>query len=108
MTSSKNGPATKRQLQAIEAMTLEVGEELRPRSYTGLEASLEIRRLNSRIEALREDGTLPPPSWEEARNAYVPEPWELTKDEKRKYKRRAQEVWDEAMGSGLQAQEPYS
>jgi len=100
MTGSKNGPATQRQLQAIEEMAFKVGEKVHPRSYTGMEASVEIRRLDSRIEVLRNDGTLPPPSWEEAANAYVPEPWELTTDEKRKYERRAQEVWDEAMGTG--------
>jgi len=103
MTGSKNGPATKRQLQAIEEMTLKVGEKFDPRAYTGMEASREIRRLNSRIESLTDDGALPPPSWEDAANAYVPEPWELTQDEKRRYERRAREVLDEAMGSGPQA-----
>lgn len=100
MAGSKKGPATTRQLQAIEEMTLRVGEEFHPRPYTGMEASLEIRRLGSRFEALVDDGTLPPPTWEEAANAYVPEPWELTKEEKRKYERRAQQAWDEAMGTG--------
>ncbi|GAA1838810.1 hypothetical protein ACFFOM_18065 [Microlunatus capsulatus] len=104
MTGSPKGPATKRQLQAIEEMTLKVGEKYQPRSYTGMEASLEIRRLDSRIESLMDDGTLPPPTWEEAANAYIPEPWELTEDEKRKYRCRVQEVWDEAMGSGPQTQ----
>jgi hypothetical protein len=104
MTGSKKGPATRRQLQAIEEMTLRVGEEFHPRAYTGMEASLEIRRLNAQIGALIDDGTLPPPTFAEAANAYVPETWELTREEKQAGRAKAQEAWDRAIGTGADAQ----